>query len=71
MFVRSAPFVKTTREWAALAPRRSFDAAARAFARANMVAVIMMGDDSAVSYLHDVESGKVVKTMHRNVEWVA
>lgn len=71
MFVRSAPFVKTTLEWAALASRRSADSAARAFAKANMVAVIMRGDDTAVSYLHDVESGKVVKTTHRNVEWAA
>lgn len=71
MFVRSAPFVKTAAEWAALAPRRSADRAARAFAVRNMVAVMMRGDDSAVSYLYDVENDKVVRTVHKNVEWVA
>lgn len=71
MFVRSAPFVKTTAEWAALASRRSADRAARAYAARNMVAVMMRGDDSAVSYLYDVENDKVVRTVHKNVEWVA
>lgn len=71
MFVRSAPFVKTTREWAALAPRRSADRAARSYAVRNMVAVMMRGDDSAVSYLYDVERQRVVRTLHRNVEWAA
>jgi hypothetical protein len=36
-----------------------------------MVAVIMRGDDSAVSYLYDVERQRVVRTLHRNVEWAA
>lgn len=71
MFVRSAPFVKTVREWAVLAPRRSADRAARSYAVRNMVAVMMRGDDSAVSYLFDVERNRVVRTIHRNVEWVA
>jgi|APCry1669188910_1035180.scaffolds.fasta_scaffold135605_2 hypothetical protein len=71
MFVRSAPFVKTVPEWAALAPRRSVDRAARSYAKRNMVAVVMCGDDSAVSYLHDVQSGRVVRTIHREVEWAA
>jgi len=71
MFVLSAPFVKTTREWAALAPRRSADRAARAYAIRNMVAVMMCGNDSAVSYLYDVERQKVVRTFHPNPEWVA
>lgn len=71
MFVRSASFVKTVAEWSALAPRRSADRAARAFAVTNMVAVIMRGDDSAVSYLYDVDGKRVVRTIHRNVEWVA
>lgn len=60
MFVRSAPFVKTVPEWAA-----------RSYAKRNMVAVVMCGDDSAVSYLHDVQSGRVVRTIHREVEWAA
>ena len=71
MFVRSAPFVKTSAEWAARSPRRSVDAAARRFARENMVAIIMRGDDSAVSYLYDVANDRISKTTHRNVEWAA
>lgn len=71
MFVRSASFVKTSPEWAARSPRRSVDAAARRFARENMVAIIMRGDDSAVSYLFDVANDRIVKTVHRSVEWTA
>lgn len=71
MFVRSASHVKTVSEWAAMAPRRGVDAAARSFAKLHMVAIVMRGDDTAVSYLHDVESGKVIKTTHREVEWAA
>ena len=71
MFVLSAPYVKTTGEWAALAPRRSADRAARAYAIHHMVAIMMRGDDSAVSYLYDVAGRRVVRTLHRNVEWVA
>lgn len=71
MFVRSAPFVKTTAEWAALAPRRSVDRAARDFAKTNMVAVVMRGDDSAVSYLYDPMNSRVVRTTHARPEWVA
>lgn len=71
MFVLSAPFVKTAREWASLAARNSADGAARAYAKANMVAVLMRGDDSAVSYLYDAEGDRVVRTVHQNVEWVA
>lgn len=71
MFVRSAPFVKTASEWAALAPRRSVDAAARAYAKANMVAVVMRADDSAVAYLYDAMRGRVAKVDHAAPEWVA
>jgi hypothetical protein len=71
MFVRSAPFVKTTSDWAALAPRRSWDRAARAYAVRNMVAVVLRCDDSAISYLYDVERKRVIRTRHANVEWVA
>ncbi len=71
MFVRSASFVKTAPEWAARSPRRSVDAAARRFARENMVAIVMRGDDSAVSYLYDVANDRIAKTTHRNVEWAA
>lgn len=69
MFVRSAAFVKTTAEWAALAPRRSAARAARAYAVRNMVAIMMRGDDSAVSYFYDVEGDRVVRTVHAKPEW--
>ena len=69
MFVRSASFVKTPREWAALAPRRSVERAARAYAKANMVAVVMLANDDAVSYLYDVANDRVVKTLHKEVRW--
>lgn len=69
MFVSSASYVKTSREWAALAPRRSIESAAKRYARENMVAVVMLGNDDAVSYLFDVANDRVVKTIHRNVEW--
>lgn len=71
MFVRSAAFVKTVNEWAALAPRRSVDRAARAFAKDNMVAVVMHGDDSATAYLYDVMNDRVAKVRHSAPEWVA
>ncbi len=71
MFVSSASHVKTAREWAALAPRRSVESAAKHYARENMVAVVMLGNDDAVSYLFDVANDRVVKTIHRNVEWGA
>ena len=71
MFVRSALHVKTRAEWAALAPRRGAERAARSYAVRNMVAIMMRGDDSAVSYLYDVEKNQVVRTVHTNVEWVA
>lgn len=71
MFSRSASFVKTAPEWAARSARHSADAAARRFARENMVAIVMRGDDSAVSYLYDVANDRIAKTTHRNVEWAA
>ena len=71
MFVSSAPYVKTSREWAAHAPRRSVESAAKRYARENMAAVVMLGNDDAVSYLFDVANDRVVKTIHRNVEWAA
>lgn len=71
MFSRSASFVKTTGEWAALAKRRSVESAAKAYAKANMVAVVMLGNDDAVMYLYDVANDRVAKKICRNVEWVA
>ena len=69
MFVSSAPYVKTAREWAALAPRGSVESAAKSYARANMVAVVMLGNDDAVSYLFDVANDRVVKRIDRKVRW--
>lgn len=71
VFVRSAPFVKTVSEWAALAPRRSVDRAARQYAKANMVAVVMRGDDSAVAYLYDAANDRIARVVHAAPEWVA
>ena len=69
MFVSSAPYVKTSKEWAALAPRGSVESAARAYARENMVAVVMLGNDGAVSYLFDIANDRVVKRVDRNPVW--
>ena len=71
MFVRSAPFVKTTREWAAMAPRRSVDRAAKRYARDNMVAIVMLANDDAVAYLYDVANDRVATKIVRKPEWVA
>jgi hypothetical protein len=71
MFSRSAPFVKTPREWASLAPRRSVESAAKAYAKANMVAVVMLGNDDAVAYLYDAANNRVAKKICRDVEWGA
>jgi hypothetical protein len=70
MFVSSASYVKTPREWAALAPRGSVESAARAYAKAHRVAVVMLADDSAVSYLYDVANDRIAKRIDRNVRWV-
>lgn len=71
MFSRSAPHVKTTKEWAALSPRRGVESAAKKFAEQNMVAVVMLGNDDAVVYLHDVMNKVVKKAVHRGVTWAA
>jgi hypothetical protein len=71
MFSRSASFVKTSAEWAARAPRRSVESAAKAFARSNMVAVVILANDDAVAYLYDVANDRVAKAVYRNPEWTA
>jgi len=71
MFSLSAPFVKTANEWRSKSRRKSIDGAARAYAKSNMVAIVMCGDDSAVSYLYDVANDRVARTVHKNVEWAA
>jgi hypothetical protein len=69
MFSRSAFFVKTASEWAARAPRRSVESAAKEFARRNMIAVVLLGNDDAVAYLYDAASDRVAKEVHRKPEW--
>lgn len=69
MFVSTADHVKTTQQWAARAKRRGVESAAKAYARAHMVAIVMLANDDAVSYLFDVANDRIVKTIHRNVEW--
>ena len=71
MFVSSASYVKTSKEWAALAPRGSVESAAKDYARKHMLAVVMLGNDDAVSYLFDVALDRVVKRIDRNVRWDA
>lgn len=71
MFSRSAPFVKTTREWAALSPRRGVEGAAKRFARDNMVAVVMLSNDDAVMYLYDAANDRVATKIVRQPEWAA
>lgn len=71
MFVLSAPYVKTVAEWKALSPRRSVRAAATRYARQNMAAVVMCGDDGAVTYLYDAANDRVSIKAYKHVEWVS
>lgn len=70
-FSRSASFVKSANEWRGLAARKSIEGAARAFAKANMVAVIHRADDSAVGFFYDVENERVARVTYPQVEWLA
>lgn len=71
MFSLSASHVKTVAEFRAMSPRKSADAGARAFARKNMVAVVLCGDDSAISYLYDVANDRISRRVYKHVEWSA
>ena len=71
MFSLSASYLKTTQEWAALSTRRSADAAARRFARENMVAGIHLANDDVALYLYDVANNRISRKVYRNPEWVA
>jgi hypothetical protein len=66
----SAFFVKTTKEWAALSPRKSAHAAAKKFARENMVATIWLANDDAITYLFDVANNRIAKTVETNIRWL-
>lgn len=70
-FARSASYVKTANEWRGLSSRKSVEGAAKAFAKANMVAVIHRADDSAVGFFYDVANDRVAKVTYNNVEWAA
>lgn len=70
-FSRSAPFVKSANEWRFLSRRKSVEAAAKAFAKANMVAIVHRGDDSAVGYFFDVANDRVARVTYPKVEWLA
>ena len=71
MFSLSSSFVKTPREFAALAPRGGVEAGAKAFARDNMVAIVMLANDDAVAYFFDVANNRFAKKIYRNPQWVA
>lgn len=70
-FSRSAAFVKSVNEWRGMAARKSAEGAAKAFAKANMVAVIHRADDSAVGYFYDVANDRIAKVTYPAVEWAA
>ncbi len=70
-FSRNAFFVKTANEWRGLAPRKSVEGAAKAFAKANMVAVIHRADDSAIGFFYDVANDRVARVTYPQVEWLA
>jgi len=70
-FSRSAAFVKSANEWRGLSRRKSVEGAAKAFAKANMVAVVHRADDSAVGYFFDVANERVARVTYQQVEWLA
>lgn len=71
MFSRSASYIKPTPEWRAMSSRRSADAAARRYARENMVAGILLANDDVALYCYDVANDRVSRKVYRNPEWVA
>lgn len=58
-------------EFAIYKERRSVEAAARRFARENMVAVVMLANDDAVMYLYDAANDRVATKIVRQPEWAA
>jgi hypothetical protein len=70
-FSRSANFVKSANEWRGMSRRKSFEGAAKAFARANMVAVVHRADDSAIGFFYDVANDRVARVTYPAVEWLA
>jgi hypothetical protein len=69
-FHRSETHIKTTREWATLAPRGSVESAAKAYAKANMVAGVMLANDDVVLYIFDVANDRIAKQVCKNPTWV-
>lgn len=70
-FSRSAAFVKSMNEWRGISARHSAAGAAKAFARANMVAVIHRADDSAIGFFYDVANDRVAQVTYPEVKWLA
>lgn len=69
-FSRSAAFVKSVNEWRGISRRKNATGAAKAFARANMVAVIHRADDSAIGFFYDVANDQIAQVTYPNVEWL-
>lgn len=70
-FSRTAFFVKSANEWRGLSRRKSFVGAAKAFAKANMVAVVHCADDSAIGFFYDVANERVARVTYSDVQWSA
>lgn len=75
-FPLRAAHVSTGPEWRARAKglgARTMNGAARAYARQNGIAVMMMPNDDARVFALDHESGKLREWTHprENLEWVA
>jgi len=69
MFSLSASFVKTSKEWSFVNRRRSVESNAKAFAKLNMVAVVMLPNDDAIVYLYDVANDRIAKQIHKSPRW--
>ncbi|TIN83068.1 hypothetical protein [Mesorhizobium sp.] len=70
-FSRTAFFVKSANEWRGQSRRKSIEGGAKAFARANMVAVIHRADDSAIGFFFDPANDRVARVTYPHVEWLA
>jgi hypothetical protein len=68
----SAPMVATAGEWRAKSPRKSYRAAAQAFARKHGKAVVMRADDSALVFTLNTATGRIVQRSHKAsaVDWL-
>ena len=62
--------VKTTREWAFMSPRHSWEAAARVFALSHGDSVVFRADDSAIVFTKDGEKTRRKTIPAKRVRWV-